>query len=258
MVLIIDDRSDVWDGCKNLVPVQPFVFFGGNEQGSDVATTNVSFLESIDDDDQLPKVLNVLQNVHKQFFASDPSTGDVKGILSGMKGRLFHGLHFVFSGCFPIGGDLRPSQQAIWREAELWGAKCSESLSTSTTHLITTRGDTEKVEQAQQRGSIHIVHPSWMYASMVNWTRLPEALYAVQLPVARLSTLNADQLAEIDRELEEISGSSSFAVSEVDSSDPPSLKKRRTMSGSGSNSSQASEADSALMKELLSGEEDFV
>ena len=181
MVLIIDDRSDVWDGCKNLIPVQPFVFFEGSEQGYDVATTSTSFLKNIDDD-QLPKVLNVLQNVHKQFFASDPETRDVKRILSGMKGHLFHGLQFVFSGCFPIGGgELRPSQQAIWREAELWGANCSESLSASTTHLITTRSDTEKVEQAQQKGKIHIVHPSWMYASMVNWTRLPETLYAVQL-----------------------------------------------------------------------------
>lgn len=125
MVLIIDDRSDVWDGCKNLIPVQPFVFFEGNEQGYDVATTSTSFLKNIDDD-QLPKVLNVLQNVHKQFFALDPEIRDVKKILSGMKEHLFHGLQFVFSGCFPIGGgELRSSQQTIWKEAELWGANCS-------------------------------------------------------------------------------------------------------------------------------------
>ena len=47
MVLIIDDRSDVWDGCKNLIPVQPFVFFEGNEQGSDVATTSTSFVQTL-------------------------------------------------------------------------------------------------------------------------------------------------------------------------------------------------------------------
>lgn len=82
-------------------------------------------------------------------------------------------------------------------------------------------------------------------------------LYAIQLLAVPIPALDADQLAEIDKELEEISDDSSFEVSEVDSSDPPSLKKRRTASGSGTNSSQASEADSALIRELLS-EEDFV
>ena len=256
-MLIIDDRSDVWDGCKNLIPVQPFVFFEGNEQGFDVATASTSFLQTTDDD-QLPRVLDVLQSVHKQFFASDPDTRDVKGILSEMKGRVFHGLRFVFSGCFPVGGDVRPSQQAIWREAELWGAQCSESIGASTTHLIAARGDTEKVEQAQQMSRIHIVHPAWMYASTVNWMRLPETLYAVQSPGTFIPALDADQLAEIDKELEEISGgsSSSFASPEADSSDAPSLKKRRTFTD-GTNSSQVSDGDSALIRELLS-EEDLV
>lgn len=248
MVVIIDDRSDVWTGCLNLLPVRPYVFFQGdvlNEQHDVVVSGSIT---ANDLDDQLPKTLDILRQVHARFFELPLDQADVKHILSAMKGQVFHGLHFVFSSCYPV--NAKPRLQPVWRDAELWGAQCHDRITEAVTHLITARDDTDKVEEAIRRG-ILTVSPQWLYASMAEWMRLPEALFEVR-PPAITFTLNPDDLAEIDRELEELSSSSSSIASsdKEDAAEDVALKRAR-LSFDDSSQSQLSDCDS-LVRELES------
>lgn len=246
MVVIIDDRSDVWTGCLNLLPVRPYVFFQGDvldEQHDVIVRGSIT---ANDLDDQLPKTLAILRQVHARFFELALDQADIKHILSTMKGRVFHGLHFAFSSCYPV--NAKPRLQPIWRDAELWGAQCHDRITEAVTHLITARDDTDKVEEAIRRG-IPVVSPQWLYASMAEWMRLPEALFEVRPPAA--ITLNPDDLAEIDRELEELSSSSSTTASSSGQEDAVEevAPKRLRLSFDDSSQSQLSDCDS-LVREL--------
>lgn len=127
MVVVIDDRSDVWPNCPNLVQVPAYTFFVGtgdihNPAGMKANQLSAEALDSqagvqqhttatvINTNDcELVNVERTLVKIHTQFFeqydrAPEPLP-DVKQILPDMKRQVFSGLKFVFSGLLSHNSD---------------------------------------------------------------------------------------------------------------------------------------------------------
>lgn len=127
MVVVIDDRSDVWPNCPNLVQVPAYTFFVGtgdihNPAGMKANQLSAEALDSqagvqqhttatvINTDDcELVNVQKTLVKIHSQFFEqydrNKEPLPDVKVILPGMKHQVFSGLKFVFSGLISYHND---------------------------------------------------------------------------------------------------------------------------------------------------------
>ncbi len=120
MVVVIDDRSDVWPDCPNLVQVPAYTFFVGtgdihnpagmkaSQLSSDALDSQAGVQQQITatvintNDKELVYVQATLERIHFQFYSQYKTTPDtlpdVKVILPQMKQSIFEGLHFVFSG----------------------------------------------------------------------------------------------------------------------------------------------------------------
>lgn len=59
MVIIIDDKADVWNSRLNLIRVKPYAFFG---------TTAEPTVPTFDDDDHLLHLEKLLRRVHRRFY----------------------------------------------------------------------------------------------------------------------------------------------------------------------------------------------
>lgn len=255
-VLIIDDRADVWDFSRNLIQVAPFYFFIGtgdvNEQPGmakhvlpDVripteVETGTSVRRFVREPDMtLQTVLRVLSEAYSVFFQeySDAHFPDIKEILDEIKGKIFEGLHFVFSGMVPLHQSTEDNHLA--RIATQFGATCERDLTPFSTHVITYRHDTSKVLLAVQKG-LKIVTPDWILQSIFSWEKLPEENFKpAKLPDASGLTdapvpLSIDvDFKELAQEFEEFRSSSDEGESEDEDSDIEarySPKRRRTSS----------------------------
>lgn len=138
MVVVIDDRSDVWPNCPNLLQVPAYTFFVGtgdihnpagvkaNQLPSDVLDSQAGIQQHTTatvinvDDNELANIqtvslvlfwegasllyfsFQVLEQIHSKFFSQyeqkPDHLPDVKLILPQMKRSIFEGCHFVFSG----------------------------------------------------------------------------------------------------------------------------------------------------------------
>ena len=136
MVVVIDDRSDVWPNCPNLLQVPAYKFFVGtgdihnpagmkaNQLSSEALDSQAGVQQHITatvintDDKELVNVQKVnvccqfcvvsdsffktLERIHSEFYAQYKATPDmlpdVKIILPSLKQTIFGGLRFVFSG----------------------------------------------------------------------------------------------------------------------------------------------------------------
>ena len=62
MVVIIDDREDVWNSALNLIQVQPYEFFLEDSE-------NKTIVPDLDHDNYLPYLETLLRRAHCEFFA---------------------------------------------------------------------------------------------------------------------------------------------------------------------------------------------
>jgi len=285
MVVIIDDRADVWEWSPNLIKVRPYDFFVGigdinstflpkvpslvpsappispipetpaleptaKEADAALATQNRMTIARIaaqveerplakkqeelleespkeevvqkggdgteevniekaptatkkallkNDDTELVRVSNLLQNVHKRFYDAydSPSTDsetdktkstkangrsvestisyDVKDIIPRIRAETLAGTHLVFSSVIPL--NVEPSTSEIWRTAVVFGATCHMSVTSRVTHIVAAKRGTVKVDEARRRGNIHIVRLAWFLDSLALWERQDEAAY---------------------------------------------------------------------------------
>ena len=204
MVVIVDDRDDVWEETNphNVVKVTPYRFW------SDALAVDEMYKMKYDSkqhrlaviaetdcvDTQLQTVLGVLRELHRDFYQLQdatkapsqwpssklsiqiPKAADVKEQLLQRRKAVLEGVHIVFSRCFDL--RERASEQDVWILAEAFGAKCYEDLGPAVTHCVTKKCGTAKVNNAYRQRK-HVVHIDWLKQSIKGWHRLPEAQFKV-------------------------------------------------------------------------------
>jgi RNA polymerase II subunit A-like phosphatase len=199
MVVIVDDREDVWEQSNpgNVLRVVPYHFWLDTweiDQNRDPpavypsAAARMRELATYDaTDEQLKHVLGVLRDLHSQFYASsaiDLEKRDVKSLIAARRKSVLCGVEIVFSGCFkkPIPGARNRYQvqdNELWRKVEAFGAKCSEELTASVTHVVAKKYGTEKVQRAIKQ-NIALVHLDWVKESVKSWRKRDERDFLVQ------------------------------------------------------------------------------
>ncbi|GAB5593195.1 CTD phosphatase Fcp1 [Umbelopsis nana] len=266
MVVVMDDRSDVWNWSPNLIKVKPYDFFVGigdinsvflpkqqplpksitatNDQPQPTSTVSngkdeskdgddadadadaeeldkvdadtlakqqqeqdamveeqkqarpllqkqneMSLLQDqpvlVDNDEELDKILEILQEVHKRFYQQydkaiqmSPRSRvlpDVTTLLPNLKANVLQGTMLLFSSVIPLGQD--PQQSDIWRLATSFGAQCTPELTGRVTHVVAGKAGTQKVNAARKHANIHIVRVEWLLDSTSKWERLDESQY---------------------------------------------------------------------------------
>ncbi|KAI9357156.1 HAD-like domain-containing protein [Pilaira anomala] len=160
MVVVLDDRSDVWSFSPNLIRIKPYEFFIGT------GDINCPFKK-------------ILKNVHQEFYAKDEhdKEADVTHIIPKMKLQVLQHVIIAFTDVIPQMKD--PSLSWIWQMATSFGATCSMDLTGKTTHLIAVKFGS-KAKAAREYGhSIHIVTPAWLLDSTASWSIQDEDKYAI-------------------------------------------------------------------------------
>ena len=232
MVVVMDDREDVWKGeqGEQLLLVRPFHYFTGCEEvnnaaGSPVVTSgpliklsgdrpgsimdpscvtrpaangSTSIVTTHNDhDDQLPRCLILLKQIHTKFFslrtvssnsvssssgAHSTSTVEaaiqeqkrrqsVANIIKEMKLSILVGCTIAFSGVIPV--RALAEQHPCWLLAQSMGARVTTEVTAETTHLLTVSmppsaqgqgqpGLTSKAKECLARGDVWVLHPDWL------------------------------------------------------------------------------------------------
>lgn len=232
MVVVMDDREDVWKGEQGaqLLLVRPYHYFTGCEEvnnaaGSPLVTSGPliklsggrpgSILEPSslnrpianggsstvtahsDYDDQLPRCLVLLKEIHTKFFSprtvssNDVSSGtgyhtmttigacnrkgtrglSVADIINEMKLSILAGCTIAFSGVIPVRASVE--QHPCWLLAHSMGARVTTEVTVETTHLLTVSmppsaqgqgqpGLTSKAKECLARGDVWVLHPDWL------------------------------------------------------------------------------------------------
>ena len=206
MVLILDDRIDVWESTnpENVIRVYPYKFW--NDRSSVVpmvdemhnyeypdAVARLDALAGFDRTDKcLGSVIEVLQAIHTQFFAAEDARAaststaakpTVKTLLPAHRSGVLAGVHICFSRCFDLRYDVRENE--LWVMAEEFGATCYEDLAPEITHVVAKKYGTSKVNEAQKKPGVSIVHLDWLRDSIKAWRHLPEEQYKLQTILMR-------------------------------------------------------------------------
>ncbi|KAI9472463.1 MAG: hypothetical protein EXX96DRAFT_357301 [Benjaminiella poitrasii] len=195
MVVVLDDRWDVWNFAPNLIRIKPYEFFVGiddrhYESTNTTATENKhSYLAIKQDtkDNELYTMLKILKQIHQAFYSKpieDKST-DVTRIIPDMKQQVLKDTIITFSDRILPQQDIThsdPSLSWIWQMASAYGAHCSIDLTGKTTHLIAIPATSRnKVKAARRYGhpNLHVVTPGWLFDSTARWSIQPEDNYAL-------------------------------------------------------------------------------
>ncbi|TIA91623.1 hypothetical protein E3P99_01036 [Wallemia hederae] len=285
MCVIIDDRSDVWDDCPNLVKCIPFEFFVGigdinasavlHKKEEEKEDSNESLSKQADQrplakrqeehrqlvsrapDGELQRLSKLLKHIHSTYYnyKNAGDNPDIKEIIPNMKKKVLQGVDMLFSSVIPLGVPLEVS--SIYKMAVSFGALVHKTYSEQISHLVTAKKGTAKVEEAKKADVSHIVRPEWLFDSCAKWERLPEEEYYMEPPPSRPKRIvREDDGAKVDdvdwdaadQELEDFLNEES--EDEGDSKSSNSKKRARE------SSSPVSAADDALQKRYKGEESD--
>lgn len=99
---------------------------------------------------------------------------DVRNIISEKRKSVLSGCKIVFSGIIPLTEDCRTNQ--VWIDAENFGAICFQDLNEEITHVVASKGGTDKVNRAKLAHK-NVVNLSWLYDSFWTWKKQDENKY---------------------------------------------------------------------------------
>uniref|UniRef100_A0A1I7VZQ7 RNA polymerase II subunit A C-terminal domain phosphatase n=2 Tax=Loa loa TaxID=7209 RepID=A0A1I7VZQ7_LOALO len=186
MIVMIDDRPDVWQYSDALIQVKPYRFFKeiGDinapryEKGEPILSGSYAEqdMES-EDDETLEYVAVVLTKIHNAFYelfdgAKINRFPDLKGIISYLRKQVLRDCSIVLSGIVPVGVDIKKTE--AYRLCMQFGAVVMDNVSDSTTHVIAARWGTTKVHEAHKLPNIHIVNPKWLFTCVERWEKADE------------------------------------------------------------------------------------
>ncbi|KAI5692847.1 hypothetical protein M8J75_002231 [Diaphorina citri] len=226
-------------------------------------------------DDYLLYLEEILKHIHEKFYTSldqmkDGVLPDLKCIIPAMRSTVLSACHLVFSGVVP--SKMRLEDNKAYSVARSLGAEVSDQIVTATTHLVAVRTGTAKVNEAKRRKNIRIVTLDWLWMCAERWERVDERLFPVlshhssasRTPPAHcasppypsppspspqfcdsinpLMTLTSEDIANMDREVEDIFNETDDDDDTNDSKDQTNLttstaKRKRTDSNASSSSS---------------------
>ncbi|MCJ1468898.1 Carboxy-terminal domain (CTD) phosphatase [Pseudocyphellaria aurata] len=106
---------------------------------------------------------------------------DIKSIMPEMKLSVLKGVVIVFSGVIPLHLDWQTSDITLW--ARNFGARVEKDVGRRTTHVVAARNRTAKVRKAAKRGKgkIKVVSPAWLTDSIIQWRKLHELEYLLNI-----------------------------------------------------------------------------
>jgi len=216
LAIVVDDRDDVWPpDLPNLIKVSPFRYFPdpgrdrlciegwfrlardlergvkrsspGQDSGASAGNSHTSRYAVGDCDRQLPSLISQLKIIRALTF--DPSLktfGDARPAIAMCRSHTLKGFVLVTSGVIPR-THAHIVDHPIRKAILAMGARIDEKVTENTTHVIASRLDTAKVQEALQqnqafaqagsRRRIYIVRPQWLENAMATWTRPRENLF---------------------------------------------------------------------------------
>ncbi|KAI0230360.1 CTD phosphatase Fcp1 [Massospora cicadina] len=227
MVVVLDDRPDVWGWSPNMIKVWPYEFFGVGDINSDSPKDKSANLPNssemnnseneaerpklMDNDGELGRLLGVLVELHRRFYrqydnylddltrfmsTNDipfPSQPDATAVLTKLKTDVLSGVKLFFAGVFPSRVDPRSTELWIW--AETFGARCFMKSGREITHVVAIDARNADVRAALGLPGVRILTLKWLYDSLVYWHRQDEKEYLLQgLPAP--PRLRIEDLAE--------------------------------------------------------------
>jgi len=201
MVIIIDDRADVWkNDFSNLITIKPYHFFIGMAEENNAS--GPEFQSQNQEDTYLKHVGGLLQWVHERFYKPknlgsktaserkkdqlDRNGMDVKVLLKTLKGRI---LRFVRLFIDPETGSQYESLQ---RKAQRLGATVCMRLEDNPSHVISRSMKSAVAVQARKR-RIWALNPQWLLACEHNWTKEREAIFSL-FPVYQQSSKRSEAM----------------------------------------------------------------
>ena len=154
-----------------------------------------------DYDDQLPRCLELLKEIHGSFFNPDVVSTtkklSVAKIITSMKLSILEGCTIAFSGVIPVKypTELHPS----WQLAKSMGARVTAEVTDETTHLISISMPpppgadaqassqqylTSKAKECLGRGDVWVLHPDWLLYCRYSLAKAEESTFMLlaQLP----------------------------------------------------------------------------
>ncbi|KAK6105216.1 FCP1-like phosphatase phosphatase domain protein [Brugia pahangi] len=197
MIVMIDDRPDVWQYSDALIQVKPYRFFKEigdinaprNEKGEPILSGSYAEqdMES-EDDETLEYIALVLTKVHSAFYELFDSAKvnrfpDLKGIISYLRKQVLRECSIVLSGIVPVGVDIKKTE--VYRLCVQFGAVVTDNVNNSTTHVIAARWGTTKVHEAEKLSNIHIVNPKWLFTCVERWEKADEKEFELLKDEAR-------------------------------------------------------------------------
>eukprot|EP00494_Astrolonche_serrata_P025180 UN25441 len=202
MVLVVDDRVDVWQTPQNVLKIYKYDFWPSDaDDNTDLMSPGIHGTQPTPDEDWqieclrqrnhdniLGTTANILQAVHRVYYFKADLYRQMKVcahvIYSQLQKRVFYGVHLVFSGVFP--NSSAPHKTQEWKLAEQYGAKCYMTLNDKITHVVAARAGTAKVHRARKM-DIYVVHINWLRQSIIHFVRMFEPDFPIG---SRVKTAN--------------------------------------------------------------------
>ncbi|KAL0869694.1 hypothetical protein ABMA27_005939 [Loxostege sticticalis] len=194
------------------------------------------------------------KHFYDRYEQTKSNIPDLKVIIPEVKSKVLAGASLVFSGLVPTHQRLETSR--AYQVARSLGAEVTQDYTQNTTHLVAVRAGTAKVNasrRSNRASKLHVVTPEWLWTCAERWERVDERLYPLQrtgqsssrrppahcsspppapppaalrrrTPSGRfMDTLNpllsfsSDDIADMDREVEDIFNESDESSSDEES-----------------------------------------
>jgi len=129
-----------------------------------------------DDDDHLSSILDVLKDIHFDYFkalksvvAEDFSTVNVKDIIAKRRKRTLKGCSLVM---------FEVSKKDLIMSTS-FGATLYRDLNDNVTHIITNNPDIPAIINRKAEDRVYVVNPTWLWDSVFKWEKQDELKYPV-------------------------------------------------------------------------------
>eukprot|EP00002_Diphylleia_rotans_P016483 TRINITY_DN3207_c0_g1_i6.p1 TRINITY_DN3207_c0_g1~~TRINITY_DN3207_c0_g1_i6.p1 ORF type:complete len:318 (+),score=74.16 TRINITY_DN3207_c0_g1_i6:903-1856(+) len=187
MVVIVDDRIDVWSAHEdNVLQVRKFVFFPPgrpsdsetkrSREGTRGPPIECNSPGSGIEDNALPRFSNLLKQVHDLYYGHTEhgAINNTQECIDIVLSEVLSGVTILFSGVFNLKND--PRENWLWKRAEKYGAECSLEWSDDVTHLVAFKDGSQKVHEASEK-SVFIVSLNWLHFSFQEAKRADELAF---------------------------------------------------------------------------------
>eukprot|EP00002_Diphylleia_rotans_P016482 TRINITY_DN3207_c0_g1_i4.p1 TRINITY_DN3207_c0_g1~~TRINITY_DN3207_c0_g1_i4.p1 ORF type:complete len:467 (+),score=85.11 TRINITY_DN3207_c0_g1_i4:43-1443(+) len=200
MVVIVDDRIDVWSAHEdNVLQVRKFVFFPPgrpsdsetkrSREGTRGPPIECNSPGSGIEDNALPRFSNLLKQVHDLYYGHTEhgAINNTQECIDIVLSEVLSGVTILFSGVFNLKND--PRENWLWKRAEKYGAECSLEWSDDVTHLVAFKDGSQKVHEASEK-SVFIVSLNWLVLRDYSLSlKLYKSRYNTNIFIPRLDSL---------------------------------------------------------------------